>query len=114
VKVVINGVITAETVRPHLLFETWLPTRFYIPMEDVRIELLQPSKLRSRCPYKGQAVYWSVQAGGRVIENIVWSYPDPIPECPKIKGLLCFFNEKVDLFVDGELQERPITPWSNP
>jgi uncharacterized protein (DUF427 family) len=54
------------------------------------------------------ANYWSVGSA----ENIVWAYPDPIPECPKIKDLLCFFNEKVDIYVDGERQARPITPWS--
>jgi uncharacterized protein (DUF427 family) len=76
------------------------------------MELLEPAQSTTRCPYKGIASYWSVKAGGEVFRNIVWSYQDPIPEAPKLKGLLCFFNEKVDLYVDGELQERPKTPWS--
>ena len=112
VRVVINGATVAETRRPHLLFETSLPTRYYIPREDVRLDLLEPTSLVTRCPYKGTATYWSAQIGDQVAKNVVWCYEDPIPECPKIKGLLCFFNERVDLYVDGELQERPLTPWS--
>ena len=112
VKVVVDGVTVADTRRPHLLFETSLPTRYYIPQEDVRLDLLQPSDTRTRCPYKGQASYWSVKIGQQVYPDIVWSYPDPIPECPKVRGLLCFFNEKVDLLIDGALQKRPQTPWS--
>ncbi len=111
VKVVIDGETVAETRRPTLLFETALPVRYYIPPEDVRRELLQPSELTTRCPYKGIASYWSVKLGDTVKKNIVWSYPEPILENPKIKGLLCFFNERVDLYIDGELQERPPTPW---
>jgi len=112
VKVVIAGTTIAETSRPRLLFETSLPTRFYIPQEDLHMEFLQPSEKRTRCPYKGEAIYWSVKIGEQIVEDVVWSYPSPIPENPKIKGLLCFFNEKVDLYVDGELQARPYTPWS--
>lgn len=112
VRVVIAGETVAETRRPNLLFETTLPTRYYIPREDVRMELLETTGLKTRCPYKGIASYWNVRAGGRVAQNIVWSYPDPIPECPKIKGLLCFFNEHVDIYLDGEIEPRPKTPWS--
>jgi uncharacterized protein (DUF427 family) len=112
VRVVIGGETIAETRQPHLLFETHLPTRYYIPRQDVRMELLAPSRLSTRCPYKGIASYWSVTIGEQVAKNIVWSYPDPIPECPKIKGLLCFFNERVDLYVDEALQPRPHTWWS--
>ena len=76
------------------------------------MDLLDPTHLTTRCPYKGEATYWTARIGDEVARNVVWSYADPIPECPKIKGLLCFFNERVDLYVDGELQERPQTPWS--
>lgn len=113
VRVEIDGVIVAETRRPHLLFETSLPTRYYIPREDVRMELLTPTRHSSQCPYKGVAQYWSATLGDRTVENIVWSYSDPIPENPKIRGLLSFFNERVDMFVDGVLQLRPRTPWSS-
>lgn len=112
VRVVIDGETVADTRRPTLLFETNLPTRYYLPPEDVRMELLTAAKGATRCPYKGEAIYWSASVGDEVFRNIVWSYPDPIPECPKIKGLLCFYNEKVDIYVDGELQPRPHTPWS--
>jgi uncharacterized protein (DUF427 family) len=113
VRVVVGGETVAETQRPRLLFETGLPTRYDIPKLDVRVDLLQPTETRTRCPYKGEAVYWSVTAGGRTFPDLVWSYPAPIPECPKIENLLCFFNEKVDAIVmDGERQPVPKTPWS--
>lgn len=112
VRVVIAGETVAETHRPYLLYETSLPTRYYIAREDVRMDVLEPSSLTTRCPYKGIASYWSVKIGDHVAKNVVWSYPEPIAECPKIKGLLCFFNERVDLFVDDELQTRPATFWS--
>jgi uncharacterized protein (DUF427 family) len=112
VEVRVNGEIVAETDRPKLLFETGLPPRYYIPPEDVREEVLVASEKTTRCPYKGTASYWSVEAGGGRVEDLVWYYPEPIPEAAKIKGLLAFFNEKVDLEVDGEEQERPRTRWS--
>ncbi len=65
-----------------------------------------------RCPYKGTARYWSVRAGGQLHGDVVWSYPEPVRECPRIAGLICFYNEKVDLTVDGVPEERPQTPWS--
>lgn len=111
-RVEVEGHTLAETTRPSLLFETSLPTRYYIPPEDVRLELLEPSDTISRCPYKGVARFWSARVGERLLEDVVWSYPDPIPENPKIRDLLCFFNERVDLFVDGGKLERPRTPWS--
>ncbi len=76
------------------------------------MDVLEPTSLTTRCPYKGQAAYWSVTLGDQIVKNVVWSYPNPIPENPHIKNLLCFFNERVDLYVDGELQPRPHTPWS--
>lgn len=112
VRVEVGGTIVADTMRPFLLFETGLPTRYYIPEQDVNMDLLEPTKATTRCPYKGVASYWSIKAGDRELRNVVWSYPEPIPECPKIKGLLCFFNEKVDIYVDDQLQPRPNTPWS--
>lgn len=110
VRVVVGGETVAETRRPSLLFETGHPTRYYLPPEDVRLEFLEPSATRTRCPYKGVASYWSLRVGGSFFEDLVWSYLDPIPECPKIRGLYCFFNERVDaLYVDGELEPRPAT-----
>ncbi|MGZ4199908.1 MAG: DUF427 domain-containing protein [Thermoleophilia bacterium] len=111
VRVEIDGHVVADTMRPTLLFETGLPTRFYIPKLDVRMDLLEPTDKTSRCPYKGVATYWSLRLGDTVHENVVWSYPEPIPECPKIENLLAFYNEKADIWVDGELQPKPQTAW---
>lgn len=112
VKVSVGGELVAETRRPRLLFETGLPVRYYIPMLDVRMELLEPSETTSRCPYKGVASYWSVHAAGTMHPDLAWAYRSPIPECTKIENLIAFFNERVDLDVDGERLERPRTPWS--
>jgi uncharacterized protein (DUF427 family) len=112
VRVEIDGATVAASRRPRLLFETGLPTRYYLPKADVRMDLLEPTDTTTRCPYKGEAIYWSARIGGQLREDVVWSYPYPIPEIPKIEHLLAFFNERVDLYVDGELQVRPQTPWS--
>lgn len=113
VKVLIAGEQVAASVRPLLLFETNLPTRYYLPFEDVRTDLFEASGLVTACPYKGTARYWSVRVGETFVADVAWSYPDPIPENTKIRDLVCFFNERVDLIVDGAPQERPITPWSD-
>jgi len=112
IRVVINKQTVAETSRPRLLFETTHPTRYYLPPEDVRMDLLTATDTHTRCPYKGEASYWTAKTGDAALKDIVWSYPDPISECPKVRGYLSFFNEKVDVYVDGELQTRPITGWS--
>jgi uncharacterized protein (DUF427 family) len=115
VTVVVAGETVADTRRPRLLFETGLPTRYYIPRADVRMDLLVPSAKETRCPYKGVASYYSVKVGDRLVSDIAWSYRSPIPECPKIESLIAFFNERVDaLSVDGERQAKPRTPWSPP
>jgi uncharacterized protein (DUF427 family) len=108
VEVLLDGVLLADSRRPRLVFETGHPVRYYLPKLDVRQDLLVPSDTRTRCPYKGEAVYWSVSSS----PDLVWSYPLPIPEAPKLENLLCFFNEKVDITVDGVPQERPVTAWS--
>jgi len=113
VRVVLGGETVADTRCARFLFETRLPTRYYIPVEDVRMDLLMASEKITQCPYKGKARYYSAKIGDRLFEDIVWTYPDPIAECPKIKGYLCFFNEHVDgIFVDGVAVPRPVTPWS--
>jgi uncharacterized protein (DUF427 family) len=112
VKISRNGELLAETDRPVLLFETGLPPRYYLPREDVRTELLTPTDTSTQCPYKGTASYWSVKASGESVPDLVWSYPEPIPEAAGIAGLLAFFNETVDLEVDGEQLARPKTKWS--
>jgi uncharacterized protein (DUF427 family) len=100
-----GGVTLADTRRPRLLFETGLPTRYYIPSEDVRMDLLRPSEKHTQCPYKGTASYLSTETE----RDIAWFYPEPIPEQPRIEGLIAFFNERVDIDVDGEREGRPET-----
>jgi uncharacterized protein (DUF427 family) len=112
VRVEVGGKTVAETNRPVLLFETGLPTRYYIPKLDARMDLLEATETVTHCPYKGDATYWNLRLGDQTYKDFVWAYPRPIPEIPKIENLLCFYNEKVDLYVDGELQERPRTPFS--
>lgn len=107
VEVFVGGERIAHSVRPVVLYETWLPVRWYLPFADVRTELLTASETVSYCPYKGRARYWSHPA----VPDVAWSYPDPIPENPKIAGLLCFYNERVDLVVDGVPQPRPDSPF---
>jgi uncharacterized protein (DUF427 family) len=113
VRVMLGGEVVAESHRARLLFETGLPVRYYLPQTDVRLDLLEPSDQITRCPYKGEARYWSVRVGDRVFKDICWSYPYPNPEVARIQGLLCFFNERVEeLWVDGEREEAPKTRWS--
>lgn len=113
VRVILGGTVVADTSRPRLLFETSLPTRYYIPKLDVRMDLLRPSETTTGCPYKGRASYWHAEINGHTFEDIAWCYPTPIPECPKIENLVAFFNERVDAIeVDGEIQPVPKTPWS--
>ncbi len=108
IRVEIDGQVVAESTSPVALFETGFPTRYYLPALDVRLDLLTPTNSDSICPYKGVARYWSVGEH----EDIVWSYPSPLPESQPVQGLYCFYNEKVDLYVDGELVERPVTMFS--
>jgi uncharacterized protein (DUF427 family) len=112
VRVDIDGVTVADSARPVILFETGLPPRYYLPLSDIRTDLLLPSPTQTHCPYKGTAGYWSVDAGQGPREDIVWIYRTPLPESQKIAGLACFYNEKVDLYVDGEPQDRPRTQFS--
>ena len=113
VRVVLGGVTIADTRRPQLLLETGLPIRYYIPEQDVRMELLETTETTTRCPYKGKASYWSARIGERVFKDIVWSYHEPLPACSPIARFLCFFNERVDaIYVDDELIAVPKTIWS--
>ena len=107
VRVELDGVVLAESHRPTMLFETGLVERYYLPLADLRRELLRPSDRQTHCPYKGTAGYWSVEVNGELHQDLVWIYRSPLPESQKIAGLACFWNERVDLYVDGVLQERP-------
>src|SRR5262249_34978074 len=112
VQVEIDGVQVADSVRPRLLFETGLPVRYYLPKTDVRMDLLSPSATPTGCPYKGEASYYDITVDGTVYPDHVWWYPTPLPESQKIIGLVAFYNEKVDIIVDGERLERPKTHFS--
>ena len=107
VRIEVDGVTVAETSKPTLLFETGLPTRYYVPKTHVRMDLLTPTDTESHCPYKGQAEWWSVRAGDALHADLAWSYRTTLPESQKIAGLMAFYDEKVDVYVDGVLQERP-------
>jgi uncharacterized protein (DUF427 family) len=108
----IDGVTVADSRQPRILFETGLPPRYYLPITDARMELLRPSTHTTQCPYKGTATYWNVVTGDTEVENIAWCYRAPVAESQKIAGLVCFYDERVDVYVDGQLQERPVTPFS--
>jgi uncharacterized protein (DUF427 family) len=112
VRVSVNGEVVAETERGKVIFETGLPPRWYIPPEDVRSDVLVDSDKHTGCAYKGIASYKTVRAGGGEEEDVVWFYESPRREAEPIRGSLAFFNERVDIEVDGELQERPVTQWS--
>lgn len=112
VRVAVDRVTVAESRRPTLLFETGLPTRYYLPVADVRTDLLRPTDSVTRCPYKGDAVWWSLEVDGHVHEDLVWMYRLPTPESQKVAGLMAFYDERVDLYLDGEPQRRPDSPFA--
>jgi uncharacterized protein (DUF427 family) len=107
VTVEIDGEPLAESGRPYLLFEPPLPVRYYLPPEDVRLDRLAPSSTSTACAYKGEASYWALD--GR---DVAWFYPRPLREAAEVTDRIAFFNERVDIVVDGERLERPVTPWS--
>lgn len=108
VRVVVAGTVVAESGRPRMLLESGLPVRWYLPREDVRMDLLEPSSTTTRCPYKGTAQYWSVRLGDRHDVDLVWSYPEPFHDAEAVRGLLCFPQERVQVEVSaaGQDQER--------
>jgi uncharacterized protein (DUF427 family) len=110
VQISIDGVLVADSHQPRILFETSLPPRYYLPITDVRLDLLRQSDLVTHCPYKGAASYWDVALpDGAVRDGVVWGYKSPLAESQKIAGLMAFYDERVDVTVDGVLQERPKT-----
>ncbi|SEH00108.1 Uncharacterized conserved protein, DUF427 family [Nonomuraea solani] len=103
VRIEVDGVTVADSHGPRILFETGLPTRYYLPKTDVRLDLLEHTDTVTHCPYKGTAEYWAVNGK----KDLAWSYRTPLPESEKVAGLVAFYDEKLDVYVDGELQERP-------
>jgi uncharacterized protein (DUF427 family) len=103
VRIEIGGEVIAESHRALILEETRCPIRFYVPKADVRMERLERTATHTHCPYKGDAIYWSVRVGDRVVRDAAWSYEEPLPERKDIRGHLCFYASRVDAFlVDGE------------
>jgi uncharacterized protein (DUF427 family) len=103
VAVDVGGTRIADSSRIAILFETGLPLRAYLPPEDVRMDLLQPSDTRSKCPYKGEASYWSATAGGTTVPDVAWTYADPTPESERVRGLVAFWPGRAEVRIDGEL-----------
>jgi uncharacterized protein (DUF427 family) len=110
IQVVVGGEVVAESNRPVIVFETGLATRYYLPKEDVRQDILVSSDHSTQCPYKGIATYYSVKIGDKFLKDVVWSYQNPVPAVSEIAGLLCFYSEEIDaLYVDGEKWGLPKT-----
>src|SRR5699024_5633542 len=109
----LGDVTVAESCRPVMLFETGLPVRYYLPKLDVRMALLSPTSTTTACPYKGEtSQYWTVTADGETAIDAAWCYEHPNPGVTRIAGRVGFFDERLDLFVDGERQPRPHTLWA--
>lgn len=106
----LNGVVLADTRCPVLLFETGLPTRYYVDRTDVAFEHLEPSDTQTLCPYKGvTSGYWSVRVGDAVHPDLAWTYHSPLPAVAPITSMVAFYNEKLDITVDGVKLARPQT-----
>jgi len=101
VRVELGGVVIAESSGARLLFETGLPVRYYLPKTHVRMDLLEATATETHCPYKGQAEYWSVRVGDDLYQDIAWSYRAPFAEAQKVAGLVSFYGDDVEIFVDG-------------
>ena len=112
VRVSLDGELLAESSRALMLVEAALPPRHYLPQDDVRMELLVASATKTRCAYKGSASYWHARVGDRLEEDVVWTYREPQHDALAVRDLLCFFDERVDVELDGERAERPHTQWS--
>jgi uncharacterized protein (DUF427 family) len=108
----IEGLVVADSHSPTLLLETGLPTRYYLPVADVETDLLTPTDTSSGCPYKGIARYWNVTVDGVEHTDVVWGYDNPLPESTLVEGLMCFYNEKVELQIDGVIVDQPVTKFS--
>jgi uncharacterized protein (DUF427 family) len=97
----IAGQVVADSRRPVVVEEKGCPVRYYLPREDVRAEWLRPTDRHTTCPYKGEASYFSLEVAGTMLDNVVWTYSTPIETAALITGLLCFYQERVELVVDG-------------
>jgi uncharacterized protein (DUF427 family) len=113
VRIELDGTVLAESACPVMVFETGLPTRYYLNRTEVRFVHLQPSDTVTACPYKGTtSSYWSVRTGDGLHPDLAWSYAFPTRQLLPIAGLIAFYNEKVDVILDGERLPRPRTHFS--
>ena len=109
IEVRVGDALVADSTRSRVLYETGLPARYYLPKWDVRMDLLTATDSESACPYKGWASYWNVTVDGVTHEDLAWGYRAPLPESAGVAGLVCFYNEKVDIVIDGVAEPRPVT-----
>jgi uncharacterized protein (DUF427 family) len=110
VRLELDGAVLAESSSPVMVFETGLSTRYYLNRTEVDFDLLVPSDTVTSCPYKGQTTgYWSVRLGDTTHTDLAWAYDFPTRQLLPIAGMIAFYNEKVDITVDGELLPRPTT-----
>jgi uncharacterized protein (DUF427 family) len=112
VRVLVEGQQVAESRTALALFETGHPTRYYLPAEDIRWEMLEPSPTKTRCAYKGSASFWHVRIGEILHEDVFWTYRDPQHDAEQVRDRISFFQERSDLELDGGREERPVTQWS--
>lgn len=108
----VDGEVLADTTRATILFETGLPPRYYVPADDVRMEQLTPTDSRTGCPYKGFARYWDVTTAAGAHADLAWAYDEPLQESSGVEGLVCFYNERVDIEVDGVPLASPRTKFA--
>ena len=108
----IDGITIADSSATVGMLETGLPVRHYFPRADVRMDLLDATTTETVCPFKGQASYWTVRAGEAEHRDVAWSYERPVEKAERLTDRICFYDERVDIAIDGEAQERPETPWS--
>jgi uncharacterized protein (DUF427 family) len=114
VRIELDGLVLAESSAPVAVFETGLPPRWYLERTAVDFTHLRPSDTETACPYKGRTTgYWSVQTSEALYPDLAWTYDFPTAPLLPIAGLVAFYDEKVDVFLDGGEQERPVTPFSS-
>ncbi len=112
VAVSVDGTLVADSTATITLLETGLPPRHYFPQADVRMDLLEATPTETVCPFKGQARYWTLRIGDAEHRDLAWGYDTPIDGVERLAGLVCFYDERVEVAIDGETQPRPETPWS--
>ena len=103
VRVSLKGTLVADSARPRMLIESGLPVRWYLPREDLRTDLLEPSYTVTRCPYKGIAHHWSLRSGGHYEKDVLWTYPEPFHDAEAVRGLMCFYDDRVEVEVEDVL-----------